>query len=99
LSRKLLRSLDRDGSFNFRNALALDLANALARHRELLADLLQRIVAVRPDADEIAEVRLRGLDYRRVGEIEQRAVRRGLEVLLWDLGRLRPECSDVRRHA
>src|SRR6185436_20976822 len=35
--------------------LRLDLADALARHRELLADLLQRVIGVHADAEAHAQ--------------------------------------------
>ena len=35
--------------------LGLDLADALARHRELLADLFQRVVLVHADAEAHAQ--------------------------------------------
>ena len=35
--------------------LRLDLADALARHRELLADLFERVVGVHADAEAHAE--------------------------------------------
>src|SRR5437764_11679056 len=38
--------------------LGLDLADALARHRELLADLFQRVVGVHADAEAHAEYTL-----------------------------------------
>src|SRR5439155_20220168 len=44
--------------FQFAQRLGLDLADALARHRELLADLFQRVVGVHADAEAHAEYTL-----------------------------------------
>ena len=49
LARKPLSTLDHS-VIELPQCLRLDLADALARHRELLADFLQRVVAVHADA-------------------------------------------------
>jgi hypothetical protein len=43
------------GVFEFSQSLRLDLADAFARHRELLADLFQRVVGVHADAEPHAQ--------------------------------------------
>src|SRR5712692_9139937 len=62
--------------------LGLDLANALAGHRELLADLLQRVVGVHADAEAhpqhaLLARRQRGQDTRR--RLAQIGLDRGVE--------------------
>src|SRR5687767_12547398 len=62
--------------------LGLDLANALAGHRELLADLFQRVVGVHADAEAHAQHALFARRQRRQharGALAQIALNGGLE--------------------
>ena len=51
LSRKVLRNPRPARVLQLAQRLRLDLADALAGHRELLADLFQRVVGVHADAE------------------------------------------------
>ena len=55
LSKKLLSFRLRLGCLSLRKRLGLDLADAFARHRELLADFFQRVVGVHADAEAHAQ--------------------------------------------
>jgi hypothetical protein len=77
--------------------LGLDLADALARHRELLADLLQRVILVHTDAESHAKNALLAR-----GEGSEHA-RRGLAQFRLDCGvdrldrvRVLDEIAEVR---